>query len=282
MNFPSPILPPSSCDENTDLRPYVENLVSCSKLQKKSHFLSVTLETDYSDPLAILEEIHQEEVPICYLERPTNEFSIAAGEYLCVSRFSGPKRFHHARQWADAIFSKTVVAGDHKITGTGPTLFLSATFENESVVSGSPPPLEIFLPRWQVVSKEGFNFLILNVEICPKSSPEIIIHEFNTHISKIRGLRYDSNNAKDPQTVKVGSPTENYNYEEGVELALREIKKQKLSKVVLSRQLSFDTESKLPAFSIAHALREKFSDCHTFCVSQPNLGLMVGATPETL
>ena len=211
--LPSPILPPSSCDENTDLD-YVENL-ALFKLQKNPTFSH--LRDDYSDPLVII-------------WKTTNEFSIAAGEYLCVSRFSGPKRFHHAREWADAIFSKTVVAGDHKITGTGPTLFLSATFENESVVSGSPPPLEIFLPRWQVVSKEGFNFLILNVEICPKSSPEIIIHEFNTHISKIRGLRYDSNNAKDPQTVKVGSPTENYNYEEGVELALREIKNKSFPK----------------------------------------------------
>ena len=83
----------------------------------------------------------------------------------------------------------------------------------------------------------------------------------------------------DPKLIKVGNPKENYDYEEAVKKALDAINKQKLSKIVLSRQLSFQTDSQLPPFSIAHALREKFSDC-PFCISQPNNGLMVGATPE--
>ena len=281
MSYSASVLPPSSCDENTDLSYFVESLITRAKALHQSHFLSVTIETDYSDPLAILEEIHQVDIPICYLEKPANEFSIAAGDYLSVARFSGINRFHQARSWADSTFNNTVVAGDHKIPGTGPTLFLSATFENDANPD-NPPPLEIFLPRWQVVRKEGFNFLILNIEIHPQSSTENIVSEFEAHISKIRGLRYDSSNALDPKSVKVGIPTENYDYEEGVKQALDEIKKQNLSKIVLSRQLTFPTDSILPTFSIAHALREKFSDCHTFCISQPNRGLMVGATPETL
>ncbi|MEC8421188.1 MAG: isochorismate synthase [Verrucomicrobiota bacterium] len=282
MSFSVSVLPPSSCDEHTDLTPFVESLITRAKSHHQSHFLSVTIETDYSDPLAILEEIHQVDTPICYLEKPANEFSIAAGDYLTVARFSGVNRFHEARAWADLTLNNTVVAGDHKIPGTGPTLFLTATFENDSVNPDNPPPLEIFLPRWQVVRKEGFNFLTLNIEIQPQSSTEYIVGEFEAHISKIRGLRYDSSNALDPKSVKVSKPTENYDYEEGVIKALDEIKKQNLSKIVLSRQLTFPTDSMLPTFSIAHGLREKFSDCHTFCISQPNRGLMVGATPETL
>lgn len=282
MSYSVSVLPPSSCDEHTDLTPFVESLITRAKSHHQSHFLSVTIETDYSDPLAILEEIHQVDTPICYLEKPANEFSIAAGDYLTVARFSGFNRFHEARAWADLTLKNTVVAGDHKIPGTGPTLFLTATFENDSINPDNPPPLEIFLPRWQVVRKEGFNFLTLNIEIQPQSSTEYIVSEFEAHISKIRGLRYDSNNALDPKSVKVSKPTENYDYEEGVIKALDEIKKQNLSKIVLSRQLTFPTDSMLPTFSIAHGLREKFSDCHTFCISQPNRGLMVGATPETL
>ena len=282
MSYSVSVLPPSSCDEHTDLTPFVESLITRAKSHHQSHFLSVTIETDYSDPLAILEEIHQVDTPICYLEKPANEFSIAAGDYLTVARFSGFNRFHEARAWADLTLNNTVVAGDHKIPGTGPTLFLTATFENDSVNPDNPPPLEIFLPRWQVVRKEGFNFLTLNIEIQPQSSTEYIVSEFEAHICKIRGLRYDSSNALDPKSVKVSKPTENYDYEEGVIKALDEIKKQNLSKIVLSRQLTFPTDSMLPTFSIAHGLREKFSDCHTFCISQPNRGLMVGATPETL
>ena len=123
MTLNSEILPPASCNESTDLSQYVEDLILRSRSEKSEHFLSVTIETDYSDPLAVLETIHQNDVPICYLEKPGNEFSIAAGEYLCLARFSGSQRFQKAQQWADGIFSKTVVVGDHKIAGTGPTLF---------------------------------------------------------------------------------------------------------------------------------------------------------------
>jgi menaquinone-specific isochorismate synthase len=282
MSLPLQILPPSHCDEQTDLGPYVQDLIIQSRKKNESHYLSVTIETDYSDPLAILEEIHKDQSPVCYLEKPSKEFSIAAGDYLKVNRFYGSDRFLNAEKWARHVLSKTVVAGDHKTAGTGPTLFLSATFENESFELEQPPPLEIFLPRWQVVRKEGFNYIILNVEINSNSSADKIIYEFSKQTSQIRGLRFNRKNAVDPQFIKVGNPTENFDYEEGVKQALVEIKKQKLSKIVLARQLSFKTNSQLPPFSIAHALREKFSDCHTFCISQPNHGLMVGATPETL
>ena len=282
MSLPQAVLPPSHCDEQTDLHHYLDDLISHSKRTNQSHYLSVTLETDYSDPLAILEEIHINESPVCYLEKPSKELSIAAGEYLTVRRFSGEDRFLKGKEWAENTFRKIQVAGDNRVPGTGPTLFLSATFENEPSESEQIPPLEVFLPRWQVVRKEGSNFIILNFEICPNSSTENIIGEFNDQISKIRCLRYNNKNALDPKLIKVGNPKENYDYEEAVKKALDAINKQKLSKIVLSRQLSFQTDSQLPPFSIAHALREKFSDCHTFCISQPNYGLMVGATPERL
>ena len=64
--------------------------------------------------------------------------------------------------------------------------------------------------------------------------------------------------------------------------SLEEINAGKLSKVVLARQLTFQTNQELPPFSIAHALRERFPDCFTFCLSTPNSGMMVGSTPETL
>ena len=282
MNCSSHILPPSSCDAQTDLKPFIDNLIEQSKRTKQTHFLSITTEIEYSDPLAILEAIHQDNEPVCYFEKPSSEFSIAAGEYLSVGNFSGANRFKEAQKWADNIFDKTIIAGDLRISGTGPTLFVSATFEHYQENLEGPPPLQIFLPRWQVLRKGGFNFVISNVQITPRSSSEAIVDEYNSCISKISGMRFDISSARDPKSIKVAQPTEIFDYESAVNEALVEIDKQKLSKVVLARQLSFNTSSQLPTFSIAHALREKFSDCHTFCIAQPNHGLMVGATPETL
>ena len=159
MSYSVSVLPPSSCDEHTDLTPFVESLITRAKSHHQSHFLSVTIETDYSDPLAILEEIHQVDTPICYLEKPANEFSIAAGDYLTVARFSGVNRFHEARAWADLTLNNTVVAGDHKIPGTGPTLFLTATFENDSVNPDNPPPLKSSCQDGKWLEKKASTFL---------------------------------------------------------------------------------------------------------------------------
>ena len=273
---------PSICTVKTNLTPFVAELITQSKKKNHSHFLSITIETDYSDPLAILEAIHQKNEPVCYMERPSNEFSIAAGEYLSVANFAGNDRFLRPQAWAEAILSKTTVAGDHKIPGTGPTLFISATFEEDQPEKNSPPALQIFLPRWQVLRNGGFNFLILNFEITPQSNTYDIIGRYNEHIQKISGMKFNISTARDPKLIEVGHPSENFDYEPAVIEALREIQKRNLSKIVLARQLSFQTSDPLPPFSIAHSLREKFSDCHTFCISQPNHGLMVGATPETL
>ena len=71
--------PPFHCDDTTDLLPYLQGMIGEIKKSGCTRFLSITLETGYSDPLAILEEIHRPGQAVCYLERPATEFSIACG-----------------------------------------------------------------------------------------------------------------------------------------------------------------------------------------------------------
>ncbi len=282
MSFATRIIPPSYCNQDSDLGSFLSDLVEEAQSNGSSHYLSISFETDYSDPLAVLEAVHTPEMPICYMEKPSNEFSIAAGDRLISRTFSGSSRFEQGRLWANSIFQKTLIAGDTRCPGSGPTLFVAATFEAERENQEQPPPLQIFLPRWQVLRSHGSNFLVFNIEISSTSSPEIVIREFNRQLDKIRGLRFNSSRATDPRSVRVGEATERYDYEAAVEKALSEINSMNLSKIVLARQLSFNTSSPLPPFSIAHGLREKFPDCHTFCISCPDHNMMVGASPETI
>ena len=83
---------PTFCNQDTKLLPYVEQLSQEVKAIGESRFLSVTTEIGYSDPLAILEAIHQPNEAVCYLERPANEFSIACGEFLADAKFEGFNR----------------------------------------------------------------------------------------------------------------------------------------------------------------------------------------------
>ncbi|MDG1138405.1 MAG: isochorismate synthase [Opitutales bacterium] len=273
---------PNSCDENSDFRPFITDAIHQVKQSGNSRYLSLTIETGYSDPLAVLEENHIENQVVCYLERPSQEFSIACGEFLVQAEFEGKERFEKARCWSKKILDQTLVTGDSTLPGTGPTMFLAANFESTTTCSATPPPLQVFLPRWQIIRKGGFHYLIINLQVTPSSSPADLLSDLTKRINKTKGMRAHAGHPAGMKKFSLGKPQENFSYESAVEKALRHIDAGELSKVVLARQLTFQTDGPIPPFSLAHLLREKFPDCFTFCLSTPNAGMMVGATPETL
>ena len=96
------------------------------------------------------------------------------------------------------------------------------------------------------------------------------------------GLRNEKVSDQRSHLTKLGEPIEYFEYEQGVEQSLDAINAGELSKIVLARQLTFDLSSDLSPFSIAHGLRARFPDCHSFSLSLPQQGTWVGASPETL
>ena len=272
----------SLCDPSGDLLPFLQQIVLESKSKRKRLYCSVTLETGYFDPLAILEGINNPRDSNCYMEKPADEFSIACGESVAKASFSGSDRFTKARIWSDELLMHTRNAGKLALSGSGPTHFLSATFETEKRSDDSPDPLHIFFPRWQVLRKGGVHLLTVNAEINPFSSPSKLKEELDESICQIKGMRYEQPRSSIINSTKFDSPMENLNYLDAVRKALCEIHSGKLSKIVLARQLHYDTKCEISSFSIAHLLRDRYPDCFTFCLSTPNKGTMVGATPETL
>ena len=273
---------PAFCDESTHLLPFFRQAVERAVFSGQPFFVSVTIETSYSDPLAILEEIHRANEPICYLERPSNEFSIACAEFVTEASFDGPERFKQAKAWGESVFTTTLIAGDHHNPGTGPTLFMAATFEDEPGGKSSPPALQVFLPRWQVLRKGGSHFVIINASVDDQSDPVRLTEEFANAVKRIKDMPPDAAKPKETTLVELGQPEEEFDYESAVGQALEHIRSGQISKVVLARKLTYGTSNPLNPFSIAHDLRERFPECFTFCLSTPGQGIMVGATPETL
>ena len=273
---------PAFCDERTDLFPFFRQAIERAKQTKDEIFVSVTIETTYSDPLAVVEKIHLPNDPLCYFEKPSSDFAIACGEFIAESTFDSSKRFRKAKNWADTIFGKTLVAGDHQRAGTGPTLFMAATFEDQTEHSESPPALQVFLPRWQVVRQGGSHFVVINAKIDQDSRADILTENLTESIKRIKEVPSDLFHSAPHKSVELGTPVEEFDYEKAVGVALSRIKGGELSKIVLARKLTYPVSNELPTFSIAHVLRERFPDCFTFCLATPGNGMMVGATPETL
>ncbi len=272
---------PAHCKPGDNLIGYLHSLVEKAKLTHTRLYSSISYQTTFSDPLALLESLHLPNSPHCYFEKPTDEFSIACGEYLAHAEFQGIDRFQNAKVWSQSLLQTVERAGDAPLTGSGPTLFLNATFESGHHL-GTQAALSVFLPRWQVINQKGQHFIVLNTEIRPDSVPEQIQSELNRRLESMVGLTYDHHNQPEKSTVALSNVKENFDYQEGVTRALQEINSGKVSKIVLARQLTFDVQKELCPFSIAHGLRAKFPDCHAFSLSAPDQGIWVGASPETL
>lgn len=272
---------PSICKFGDDLTAYLEGLIEKSKTSSKSLFSSISFKTSFSDPLAILEKLHHNNEPHCYFEKPTDDFAIACGGYLAHHQCKGPNRFQLAKEWSDILLQSVERAGDAPIAGSGPTIFLTASFEAE-IANLSHPSLTVFLPEWQVVQQGGEHIIILNSQISPTSNSIDIQKDLNDRLISMLGLRNEKLSDQRAHTTHLGKSRENFEYERGVANALEVIKSGEISKIVLARQLTFDLSSDLSPFAIAHGLRARFPDCHAFSVSLPQQGTWVGASPETL
>ncbi len=272
---------PLNCLPQQDLRPFLRSLVEKSRLGNHPVFASVCYRTPYSDPLALLECLHHPNAPHSYFEKPTEEFSIACGGFLAKGEFIGNNRFHDAKIWTRSLFSRIEKAGDATLPGTGPTLFVNATFE-ASAQTGGPPPLMVFLPRWQVLNHRGEHFVVLNSKVLPDSDPDQLQSQLDQSLDAMVGLRFEHDSQRTGKPVSLDSPMESYDYLQGVRQALEHIRSGICSKIVLARQLQFRLRCELSPFSIAHDLRKRFPDCHSFSLSSPQEGIWVGASPETL
>lgn len=281
MSNPALSSAPLVCDEKTNLLPFLTYCQKEASRQNTSIFSSITFETNFCDPLAIMEQVHQELNGRCYLEKPTDEFSVACGDPISYASFNGDKRFQDARIWSKKFWDKVYLAGDNQLGATGPTLFLNATFENESDEVGIPA-LQVFLPKWQVLRKGGNHFIILNHSICPSTNPGELNAEISKYLQIFNRLQYHRPLHETPKNLLQGPALENNDYENAVAKALHAIRSGKISKIVLARKLTYKTKHELPYFSIAHGLKNKFPDCYTFCMTTPDSGMFIGSTPEIL
>ena len=191
---------PTHCAPGDNLTGYLAGLVEKAKNTPSPLFSSISYKTSFSDPLALLESLHKPDSPHCYLEKSTDEFSIACGEYLAQQEFQGADRFQQAKSWSESLLQSVERAGDAPLAGSGPTLFLTATFESEQANSGLPS-LSVFLPRWQVVNHRGEHFIVLNTEIRPNSNPLKIQIDLDARLGSMIGLTYEKNNPADRITT---------------------------------------------------------------------------------
>jgi menaquinone-specific isochorismate synthase len=250
----------------------------------RAQLVSISLEVDALDPLAVLESIFEPHEPHFYVERPAERMALAGAEAAVVFTTSGPGRFAACQSFIDEALGHAVGVGDLSVPFSGPLFFAAFAFRDETEPGEVFPAATVFVPRWQVAHQAGRTVAVANLSIDAGSPVEALSERVWRAHAKFRAFDYGapefSSGAPPRAGIReVGAPGD---YARGVGRALRDIGSGALEKIVLARAKDLAARETLHPLRVLNGLRQRYSDCYAFSVANGRGQSFIGASPERL
>lgn len=278
----------SHLSENPDYQQFLQNASDCLG---SDSLISVSLPVDKIDPLACLELLDEGKAYRYFWEKPSEDFSIAAGKSLHVLTASGKSRFKDINDQISGIkeASFEFSAIEHSHSGI---LFLggfSFFDNNENGDWQSFGSASFTVPEWQIIREGQLTLLTLNFKASSFKNrcklDEEIKNKFSA-ICEILALNAElelsgSCNFKQMPGNLTNSQAFN-NWMDSVSSAKKLITQDKFDKIVLARETTIEVQDELEPTHIINTLREQYPNCYSFLVRQEGSKTFLGCTPERL
>lgn len=200
--------------------------------------VSITIEVEDLDPLAVLESIFEPDEWHFYAERPSEGWAIAGAESVLGFSAGGPGRFEECQRFMDRALGDAIAVGGQGAAFGGPHFFAAFSFL-DSV--GGDEPFEaayVFVPRWQVARRAGRTTAVANLLVESDSPVEALAARVWRAHSKFRSFDFHSPDFSDERAGPASSVDEvggRRGYENAVSRAVGRILKGEFEKVVLAR-----------------------------------------------
>ncbi|XGI83472.1 isochorismate synthase MenF [Halorutilales archaeon Cl-col2-1] len=210
--------------------------------------------------------------------------SVFAGRGDSVSVVAeGSRRFGEIRDAVDGIFEDADVEVDGHTAR--PRLFGGFSFHDahhEVGIWEGFPSARFVLPRYQLTSTDGGDYLTLNV-YGTDVDPSRVENEADKVRRQLEDADTDTSELQSrPRIGRIQRGTSLPEWRRQVGDALRRIESGSLEKVVLSQFLEVDLNSDFDVTRDTLRLSEKFPDCYTFVFSPDGDAGFFGAPPERL
>ncbi len=247
--------------------------------------VSITVEVEDLDPLAVLESIFEAGERHFYAERPAEGWAIAGAESVLAFAASGPGRFGACQGFIDRALADAVSVGDQEAPFGGPHFFCAFSFA-DSVAPGQPfESAGVFVPRWQVARRNGRTTAVANLLVEGDSPVDALAARVWRAHSKFRSFDYRSPEFGAGERVAPLSVSEvggRHAYESAVSRAVAAIDRGELEKVVLARAKEVRAPEPFHPLRILNGLRQRFPDCNSFSIANGRGQSFIGASPELL
>jgi menaquinone-specific isochorismate synthase len=245
--------------------------------------VSITIQVESLDPLAVLESIFEPGERHFYAERPAEGWAIAGAESVLTFTASGHGRFDECQRFIDRTLEDTIAVGEPDLPFGGPHFFAAFTFLDAAAPGEPFEAACIFVPRWQVAHRAGRTTAVANLLLEGDSPVEALASRvWNAH-AKFRSFDFRAPEASArgaaAQVDEVGG---HRSYEHAVSEALRRIAQGEVEKVVLARAKDVRAPGELHPLGLLNGLRQRFPDCDSFSVANGRGQSFIGASPERL
>ncbi len=258
--------------------------------------VSISIEVDALDPLAVLEAIFDPREPHFYAERPSSESAIAGAEVALAFEAAGPERFAAVQRWMDETLAHTIAVGEVNAPFGGPHFFAGFTFQETVEPGESFPAAFAFVPRWQVALAGTKTAAVANLLVTAEADLAALAERVWRAHAKFRRFDYDreqgngsaaSAGERGPENGPREAPAvfttrETGDYRSAVAEALRRIEAGEFRKIVLARAQDLATDRPLHPLRMLNGLRQRFPDCYSFSFAHGPGPSFIGASPERM
>jgi menaquinone-specific isochorismate synthase len=250
----------------------------------RARLVSITLETERLDPLAVLGSIHEARELHFYCERPDRDFSIGAAECALASSFDGASRFADASAFLRDVLDRTIAVGDLELPFGGPHFFATFGFSDIAARGTAFPSARVFVPSWQVARDGERSVAVANALIAPDADTEAIAARILRAYAKFSS--FDYSRATPSAGAKAGVAESEVGgadwFRDSVRAATGAIDAGEFEKIVLARSKDLLAGAAFDPPEVLNGLRARFPNCFAFSIGNGEGSAFIGASPETL
>lgn len=257
--------------------------------RQHDQLISISVESNLLDPLAVLESIYESTEPHFYVERPMEGVALAGAEVALRYSPEGEERFQAANAFIEATLENAIAIGDKSLPFFGPHFFCGFTFFDEIGINEPFPAASIFVPSWQVSVKNGRCVATANALVGSESDVAAIASRIWKANTKFKSFDYYSVETNQDERNRANWRIENTDEEggtvgfgEAVAAAIGEIGAGAFDKIVLARAQDLRANQVFHPLEILNALRDRYPDCYSFSFANGKGQSFIGASPERL
>ena len=263
-------------------------LVQCREAASRrgrAQLVSISLEVDALDPLAVLESIFEAGERHFYVERPAAGLAIAGAEAVLAFTASGSGRFAACQAFIDETLRETLVVGNLKAPFAGPHFFAAFAFADHTEAGEPFEAASVFVPRWQVAQRDGRTVAVANLVVDGTAPIEALAEKVWRARGKFGAFDYAAPEFPGRSAAvgaRVGNVGAEGDYPSAVGRALAEIAAGNFEKIVLARAKDLVASDALHPLRALNGLRQRFGDCYAFSIANGRGQSFIGASPERL